>query len=1103
MFTKHNEADIMTPRKSSAYSNNDKQISMLRPGEKRMASKQKKYRNPYDFISPIRDPKLFAGRHGELEEIEYYLRLSKSEKPAHFHFALVGPSFAGKTSFLNIIEYTARDLGCLAVKISINKETVQNDVLFFKEVFDGILTKGAEKGLYGGITGSVYRAYRKVVDRLDTKAEAKIPFLYGSAYIGFKKKRNRGISQKVLLHDLEEIRREAQKKHIPTLVLLFDEGDLLADNHVLLQKIRNALMEVEGYILVFSGTENMFHSMNNVFSPLPRFFKRINVENFKNVKETEECLLKPLNDEEKRTFDRACIGEIHAITHGTPYEINLIAHYMYRKWKEGKNRYIALTAEVFDDVLKEIERFRKEGRHEIASKMKRYGEGLLEVLISSLEFPNVSKKWLAEFMLLEEMDTLQPEDVAAKKSMTMDLIKQLKKDHVLSEENAKLRFKGGPFDLLYLKYLCASRGVMNTKDFFMGSSEKPIFNLYHKLIENILLKDSPEYAIQTRFDRMEKVKRKQAEKLVIGARFPNLPAGTDTLLEISPESRNEFYVGAPHSVRFRVNVKWIKAGFVTQVKFKKGEDRKRFQSRLKALTNGLNCLGYDIVPEDEITWHNKGIEFLKQGKAREAAECFDKAIEINPSFELPWASKTKIFLDAQNYDEALEYANKALALHHDWGDALKLKGMIMINLGRNEEALEYLGKASEIDPKDFSIGDHQARALSNLGRYSEAIACADRSLKANQANHQLFGIKGLALLNLGRYDEALSCLNEALRMNPESTATLLAKGQVLLNLGQHGEAVNCLDAVLSKEWTNIDALISKGLALSKLGRHEEAIGCWDSIVQINRNNATGWYNKACFEAKMGYIDAALESLYKAIQIDKKTALEAKSEKDFADLRSDERFLNLTNLVWYASYGSNLCSRRFMSYLEGGQPDGASGSHPGCRDKTPPKDDQPVKISYPLYFAKQSSRWDGGGVAFIGFKKEETEATLGRMYLITEQQFIDVVSQENDGASISIDFQKARQQGSMVFHESWYGKIVYLGEQDGFPIYTFTSGKNIALETPVAPSPQYLQYIISGLKEVYPVTDEDIVKYLITRPGIKGHYTIGELAHLLGDGVQRV
>lgn len=285
--------------------------------------------------------------------------------------ALVGPRSVGKTSLLNMIEYKANNLGLLTVKIPLNIETVKNDVLFFKEVIDGILTKGAEKELYGGFTGKIYKAFRKVIDTLDIEAE--IPFLFGTAYVGLKREQNIvGIPQHVLVHDLKEIYNEAKNKNIQTIVLLFDECDLLAQNEVVLQKIRNVFMETEGYILVFSGTEKMFPAISDVFSPIPRFFKRVNVENFKSIKETEECLLKPLNEGEKKAFDRACIGEIHQITNGTPYEINLIAHHMYRRWKEGRNPNLALSPEVLDDVLNEIERLRKEGHYEIANKIKRY-----------------------------------------------------------------------------------------------------------------------------------------------------------------------------------------------------------------------------------------------------------------------------------------------------------------------------------------------------------------------------------------------------------------------------------------------------------------------------------------------------------------------------------------------------------------------------------------------------------------------------------------------------------------------------------------------------------------------------------------------------------
>ena len=180
----------------------------------------------------------------------------------------------------------------------------------------------------------------------------------------------------------------------------------------------------------------------------------------------------------------------------------------------------------------------------------------------------------------------------------------------------------------------------------MGFSEDPIFNLYRKLTDNVFLKDFREYTIQTRFDRIEKVKREKAEKFIIGARIPNGPPGTHTVLEISPESRNEFYLGVPRSLRYRVNVEWMKEGFVTQVKFKKEEDKERFRNHLKALADKLNLLGYHIFHEDEIVWHTKGTEFLKQGKSKEAVECFDKAIKINPSFEPPWVDKARIFLNA-------------------------------------------------------------------------------------------------------------------------------------------------------------------------------------------------------------------------------------------------------------------------------------------------------------------------------------------------------------------------------------------------------------------------------------------------------------------------
>src|SRR3989304_2819815 len=138
------------------------------------------YTNPYDFERPVKDPSLFAGRQKELNEINYYLELSKSERPVYHNLAIIGPRAVGKTSLLNMIEYMAEEKGMLAVKTSLNNETSSNEVLLFKEVFDNLLTKGAERAMYGGISDQIYKSFRKVIDLFDVSAE--IPFLFGTAY---------------------------------------------------------------------------------------------------------------------------------------------------------------------------------------------------------------------------------------------------------------------------------------------------------------------------------------------------------------------------------------------------------------------------------------------------------------------------------------------------------------------------------------------------------------------------------------------------------------------------------------------------------------------------------------------------------------------------------------------------------------------------------------------------------------------------------------------------------------------------------------------------------------------------------------------------------
>lgn len=206
-----------------------------------------------------------------------------------------------------------------------------------------------------------------------------------------------------------------------------------------------------------------------------------------------------------------------------------------------------------------------------------------------------------------------------------------------------------------------------------------------------------------------------------------------------------------------------------------------------------------------------------------------------------------------------------------------------------------------------------------------------------------------------------------------------------------------------------------------------------------------------------------------------------------------------NKIWYASYGSNLQMERFLCYIRGGQTHGRRDIHEGCRDKNLPEDNKAYYISSRLYFAKKSGGWNNCGVGFISNTFNDKSQALSRMYLITEEQFVDVVKQETKyKGNLEINFDECINKGSLIFKDpSWYGNLIYLGEQNQQPIFTFTSKEDFS-NLINQPDRNYLKTIIEGIKEVFPFNDTQICDYLVILEGIDGNFSRGELLDLINE-----
>src|SRR5687767_10016142 len=95
-------------------------------------------------------------------------------------------------------------------------------------------------------------------------------------------------------------------------------------------------------------------------------------------------------------------------------------------------------------------------------------------------------------------------------------------------------------------------------------------------------------------------------------------------------------------------------------------------------------------------------------------------------------------------------------------------------------------------------------------------------------------------------------------------------------------------------------------------------------------------------------------------------------------------------LWYVAYGSNLSLDRFRVYLQGGRLLSGTRDYPGCRDPLEPQQDVSLMIPGGLRFVGVSSVWGGGMAVYDARAAGEVAA---RAYLITAEQFVDVLAQE--------------------------------------------------------------------------------------------------------------
>jgi tetratricopeptide (TPR) repeat protein len=178
----------------------------------------------------------------------------------------------------------------------------------------------------------------------------------------------------------------------------------------------------------------------------------------------------------------------------------------------------------------------------------------------------------------------------------------------------------------------------------------------------------------------------------------------------------------------------------------------------------------------------------------------------------------------------------------------------------------------------------------------EIDVARETSLVDPDYNRKKLFKKGVNLMADEKLEEAAVIFEQALRIEPNNIETLMKLGYTRFHLEEYNDALKIYDKVLEIDVTNPEAWNLKALVHYEQKNYSKALDAVEKAVESDPTYGMAWYNKACFLSLVNQVPESLEALKRSIEIDVKNARKSIRDKDFANVRIEEGFKRIEELV---------------------------------------------------------------------------------------------------------------------------------------------------------------------------------------------------------------
>lgn len=285
---------------------------------------------------------------------------------------------------------------------------------------------------------------------------------------------------------------------------------------------------------------------------------------------------------------------------------------------------------------------------------------------------------------------------------------------------------------------------------------------------------------------------------------------------------------------------------------------------------------------------------------------FDQAIKDDPNWALPYSGLAMMNsiqgsnrpLPNENCTKAKDAVLEALKRDSESPEAHAVLAEVKYFCEWNwADAEREARRAIEIDPNLASAHGSLGRYLLTMGKTDQSLDETRRAVELDPLSFRVRWDRWTALYMVGRYDDALEQGRKIEELNPSLDLGYLYCGDVHVQKGNLTEAIQEFEKAVDLDaGKNPRTIAHLAYAYALAGRRSEAQNLLAKLNPVSMHRPVHPDLLALVYLGLGQKEIALEWLEKAYQVRARDLLEIRYDPQFAQLRTDPRFIDLLRRI---------------------------------------------------------------------------------------------------------------------------------------------------------------------------------------------------------------